>query len=147
MHGGVLVGDQARGAGFSPALAGRKQMRHSALIRTRRRISFKLLAAREVASMSAAPLTLDNSYARDLQGFSVPWRPQAAPSPKSLFFNEALAHELGLDVAALSGEPGAALFAGNAVPEGAEPIAQAYAGHQFGGFSPQIGRASCRERV
>ena len=89
--------------------------------------------------MAAASLTLDNSYARDLQGFSVPWRPEAVPAPKSLFFNAPLAEELGLDVAALSGEAGAAMFAGNTVPEGAEPIAQAYAGHQFGGFSPQLG--------
>src|ERR1039457_5536167 len=86
-----------------------------------------------------APFSLDNSYARDLEGFSVPWRPEAAPSPRSLFFNEPLAQELGLDAAALSGEAGAALFAGNTLPEGAEPIAQAYAGHQFGGFSPQLG--------
>jgi len=89
--------------------------------------------------MAATPFNLDNSYARDLQGFSVPWRPEAAPAPKSLFFNEPLAQELGLDVAAFSGEAGAALFAGNTLPEGAEPIAQAYAGHQFGGFSPQLG--------
>ena len=89
--------------------------------------------------MAAASFKLDNSYARDLEGFSVPWRPEAAPAPKSLFFNAPLAQELGLDVAALSGEAGAALFSGNALPEGAEPIAQAYAGHQFGGFSPQLG--------
>ena len=89
--------------------------------------------------MTPVSFALDNSYARDLEGFSVPWRPEAAPSPKSLFFNAPLAEELGLDVAALSGEAGAAFFAGNAVPEGAEPIAQAYAGHQFGGFSPQLG--------
>ena len=89
--------------------------------------------------MAAASFNLDNSYARDLQGFSVPWRPETAPSPKSLFFNEPLAQELGLDAVGLAGEAGAALFAGNAVPEGAEPIAQAYAGHQFGGFSPQLG--------
>jgi serine/tyrosine/threonine adenylyltransferase len=88
---------------------------------------------------AASPLRLESSYARDRQGFSVPWRPEAAPAPKSLFFNAPLAEELGLDVAALSGEAGAALFVGNAVPEGAEPIAQAYAGHQFGGFSPQLG--------
>ena len=88
---------------------------------------------------AVAPFRLDNSYARDLQGFSVPWRPEAVPAPKSLFFNAPLAEELGLDAAALAGEAGAALFAGNAVPEGAEPIAQAYAGHQFGGFSPQLG--------
>ncbi|MGZ5798030.1 MAG: protein adenylyltransferase SelO [Caldimonas sp.] len=89
--------------------------------------------------MAAVSFKLDNSYARDLQGFSVPWRPEAAPAPKSLFFNVPLAEELGLDVVALSGEAGADLFAGNTVPDGAEPIAQAYAGHQFGGFSPQLG--------
>jgi uncharacterized protein YdiU (UPF0061 family) len=82
---------------------------------------------------------LDNSYARELDGFSVPWRPEAVPAPKSLFFNESLAQELGLDAAALAGDAGAALFAGNRLPEGAEPIAQVYAGHQFGGFSPQLG--------
>src|SRR4029078_7075000 len=57
----------------------------------------------------------------------------------SLFFNAALADELGLDVAALSGPGGADFFAGNALPDGARPAAQAYAGHQFGGFSPQLG--------
>ena len=88
---------------------------------------------------ATAAFRFDNSYARDLQGFAVPWRPAAAPAPKSLFFNAPLAEELGLDAAALAGDAGAALFAGNAVPEGAEPIAQAYAGHQFGGFSPQLG--------
>ncbi|NML18857.1 protein adenylyltransferase SelO [Azohydromonas caseinilytica] len=81
----------------------------------------------------------DNSYARDLPGFYVPWKPAAAPSPRLLFLNRALAEELGLDAAALDGPEGAALFAGNTVPEGAEPLAQAYAGHQFGGFSPQLG--------
>ena len=84
-------------------------------------------------------IRLDNSYARELQGFSVPWRPEAAPAPRQLFFNAGLAEELGLDVAALAGEAGTALFAGNALPEGVMPIAQAYAGHQFGGFSPQLG--------
>jgi len=88
---------------------------------------------------TATSLRLESSYARDLDGFSVPWRPEAVPAPKSLFFNAPLAEELGLDAAALAGEAGTALFAGNTVPEGAEPIAQAYAGHQFGGFSPQLG--------
>ena len=84
-------------------------------------------------------LTLENSYARELEGFSVPWRPAAVPSPQTLFFNATLADALGLDVAALAGEAGAALFAGNTLPETAQPIAQVYAGHQFGGFSPQLG--------
>jgi uncharacterized protein YdiU (UPF0061 family) len=81
----------------------------------------------------------DNSYARDLPGFATPWRPAAVAAPALLFFNAPLAAELGLDAAALQGPAGAAVFAGNLVPEGAEPVAQAYAGHQFGGFSPQLG--------
>ena len=56
-----------------------------------------------------------------------------------LCFNRALAEELGLDADALDDERGAAVFSGNEVPEGATPIAQAYAGHQFGGFSPSLG--------
>ena len=90
--------------------------------------------------MTALPaFRFDNSYARELEGFYVSWQPDRAPAPRLLFLNEALAGELGLDAAALSGPDGAALFAGNALPEGAQPIAQAYAGHQFGGFSPQLG--------
>jgi uncharacterized protein YdiU (UPF0061 family) len=91
------------------------------------------------AMSSATAFRFDNSYARELPGFATPWRPAAVPAPHALFFNAPLAEELGLDVAALQGEAGAALFAGNVVPEGAEPVAQAYAGHQFGGFSPQLG--------
>jgi uncharacterized protein YdiU (UPF0061 family) len=91
-----------------------------------------------------SPLTtpsigFDNSFAKALPGFYVPWKPAAVPSPRLLFLNAALAAELGLDAAALDGPDGAALFAGNAVPDGAQPLAQAYAGHQFGGFSPQLG--------
>jgi len=81
----------------------------------------------------------DNSYARELPGFYVAWKPDAVPAPHLLYLNAPLADELGLDAAALAGPQGAALFAGNLLPEGAEPIAQAYAGHQFGGFSPQLG--------
>ena len=81
----------------------------------------------------------DNSYARELPSHAVAWRPAAVPAPRLLFLNRELAEELGLDADALSGDEGAAVFAGNAVPEGAAPIAQAYAGHQFGGFSPQLG--------
>ncbi|MFA7506391.1 MAG: YdiU family protein [Burkholderiaceae bacterium] len=81
----------------------------------------------------------DNTYARELPGSYVAWQPAKAPSPRLLFFNEALAAELGLDVGALRGERAAEVFAGNLLPTDAEPIAQAYAGHQFGGFSPQLG--------
>ncbi|MBK6973237.1 MAG: YdiU family protein [Sterolibacteriaceae bacterium] len=88
---------------------------------------------------SSATFRFDNSFARELQGFYVPWRPDAVPAPRLLFLNDSLAAELDLDVTALDGHAGAATFAGNALPDGAEPLAQAYAGHQFGGFSPQLG--------
>jgi len=85
------------------------------------------------------PFGFDNTYVRDLPGSYVPWQPVAVPAPRLLFLNDALAGELGLDAAALRSGDAAALFAGNVLPDGAEPIAQAYAGHQFGGFSPQLG--------
>jgi uncharacterized protein YdiU (UPF0061 family) len=81
----------------------------------------------------------DNTYARELAGLYVAWQPAAVPAPRLLFLNRELAAELGLDAAALDGTEGALLFAGNRMPEGAAPLAQAYAGHQFGGFSPQLG--------
>ncbi len=86
-----------------------------------------------------AAFRFDNTYARELPGFYVAWKPAPAPAPRLLYLNHGLADELGLDAAALQGPAGAALFAGNTLPDGAEPIAQAYAGHQFGGFSPQLG--------
>ena len=91
------------------------------------------------STASAPRFSFDNSYARDLPGLYVPWKPAQVPAPRLLFLNRPLADELGLDAQALAGEEGAAIFAGNRVPEGAEPLAQAYAGHQFGGFSPQLG--------
>ncbi len=81
----------------------------------------------------------DNSYARTFEGFFAPCKADPASAPKLLQFNHALAEELGLDPVALDSEAGLAIFSGIAVPEGAEPIAQAYAGHQFGGFAPQLG--------
>ena len=88
---------------------------------------------------SPAEFRFDNSFARELDGFFVPWRPAEAPSPRMLRFNHALAAELGLDAATLDTDAGAAIFAGNVAPEGAKPLAQAYAGHQFGHFAPQLG--------
>ena len=88
---------------------------------------------------ASAAFHFDNSYARDLPGLYARWRPAVVPAPRWLFRNQALAQELGLDALALEGDAGAAIFAGNTVPDDAEPLAQAYAGHQFGGFSPQLG--------
>jgi uncharacterized protein YdiU (UPF0061 family) len=84
-------------------------------------------------------IAFDNSYARELEGFYVPWKPAIYPAPAMLRFNEALAAELGLDVARLQSEEGTRILSGGELPGGAQPLAQAYAGHQFGGFAPQLG--------
>ena len=81
----------------------------------------------------------DNRLATELPNAGMPWQPAAAPAPGWLWFNRALATDMGLDADSLAGEAGLAVFAGQVVPEGAQPMAQAYAGHQFGGFSPQLG--------
>ena len=86
-----------------------------------------------------AAFRFDNSFARELQGFYIPRRPAVARAPRLLFLNDSLAEELGLDLSSLDTTARAAIFAGNTLPDGAEPLAQAYAGHQFGGFSPQLG--------
>lgn len=81
----------------------------------------------------------DNSYARRLEGFYVPWEGAKFPSATMVRLNRDLAVELGLDPAVLDGPDGAAWLSGHTAPEGAVPLAMAYAGHQFGGFSPQLG--------
>jgi serine/tyrosine/threonine adenylyltransferase len=93
----------------------------------------------EAAPTAARIFTFDNSYARELDGAFVPVEPAHAPAPRMLKLNRALAAELGADVDALVGELGAQVLSGNVLPAGATPIAQVYAGHQFGGFSPQLG--------
>src|SRR5438270_468097 len=87
----------------------------------------------------AAAFRFDNSFARELQGFYVPQQPAVVRAPRLLFQNDSLAVELGLDLDSLDAGERAAVFVGNTLPDGAEPLAQAYAGHQFGGFSPQLG--------
>jgi len=83
--------------------------------------------------------SFDNSYARELEGFYVPCSPSAVPAPRLIKLNRALAEELGTDPDALATTSGIEMLAGNAVPDGATPLAQAYAGHQFGHFSSQLG--------
>ncbi|WP_262177786.1 protein adenylyltransferase SelO [Saccharococcus sp. Marseille-Q5394] len=77
----------------------------------------------------------DNSYTRLPEPFYAETNPEEAPSPELVVFNQPLAESLGLDAELLESEEGAEIFAGNMIPEGAEPIAQAYAGHQFGHFT------------
>ncbi|HYT55412.1 MAG TPA: YdiU family protein [Verrucomicrobiae bacterium] len=88
---------------------------------------------------AAARFVFDNTYARELEGFYVTWKAAQVAQPRLVKLNRELAEELGLDAGALDSEEGARIFAGNEIPEGAAPLAQAYAGHQFGGFVPQLG--------
>ncbi|QWU18554.1 Uncharacterized conserved protein YdiU, UPF0061 family [Paenibacillus sophorae] len=77
----------------------------------------------------------DNSYARLPESFFTRQDPSPVRSPKLVILNDPLAASLGLNVQALQRSDGAAVLAGNEIPEGAEPLAQAYAGHQFGHFT------------
>ena len=77
----------------------------------------------------------DNSYARLPKSFFTGQNPVPVRSPELAFLNTALAASLGLQDDALIVEKGTAIFAGNEIPEGASPLAQAYAGHQFGHFT------------
>ncbi|WP_203340855.1 protein adenylyltransferase SelO [Planococcus beijingensis] len=78
---------------------------------------------------------LENSYSRLPEVFYRKITVHPVKSPKLVIFNEALAEKLGLDSAELTAEDGVAILAGNQIPEGSTPIAQAYAGHQFGNFT------------
>jgi uncharacterized protein YdiU (UPF0061 family) len=92
--------------------------------------------------MSITPATafhLDNRFARELPEMAIAWRAEGAPAPRLLVLDETLATELGLDPAWLRSADGLDLLVGAGVPDGATPVAQAYSGHQFGGFSPRLG--------
>ena len=81
----------------------------------------------------------DNSYARLPPRFFQSVRPTPVASPSLIQLNRSLADELGIDYDQLAGMEGAAILSGNDLPYGADPLAMAYAGHQFGQFVPQLG--------
>jgi uncharacterized protein YdiU (UPF0061 family) len=87
----------------------------------------------------ALRLPLDNAYARLPERLHARLAPTPVAAPALVKLNVALAEWLGLDPAALASAEGIAMLAGNLVPEGATPIAMAYAGHQFGHFVPSLG--------
>jgi serine/tyrosine/threonine adenylyltransferase len=78
---------------------------------------------------------LDNSYARLPESLYASVGPTEVKKPALVILNEPVAASLGLSAQALRSSDGVAIFAGNALPEGSEPIAQAYGGHQFGHFN------------
>jgi uncharacterized protein YdiU (UPF0061 family) len=83
--------------------------------------------------------SFDNSYVRLPERFYARVIPSSATTPKLIRLNHELALELGLDPEWLASPRGIDVLAGKSVPEGSEPIATAYAGHQFGSFVPQLG--------
>ncbi|MBY0336664.1 MAG: YdiU family protein [Acetobacteraceae bacterium] len=87
----------------------------------------------------ALTIPFDNSYARLPERFYARLPPTPVATPKLIRVNAALAEELGISAAGLASPEGVEVLAGNRVAAGSEPIAQAYAGHQFGGFTPQLG--------
>ncbi|MEW1805113.1 protein adenylyltransferase SelO [Pseudarthrobacter sp. NPDC080039] len=92
-----------------------------------------------MTAAAESTVAFDGRFARELTELAVPWQAEEAPGPELLVLNETLAHDLGLDPEYLRSPEGVRLLVGNHVPPGATPVAQAYAGHQFGGYSPLLG--------
>ena len=93
-----------------------------------------------IAERAVSPIAVfSNTYARLPERFFARLSPTPVAKPHLIKFNEALASELGIHPEGLEPEELAAVFAGNVIPPGAEPIAMAYAAHQFGNFVPQLG--------
>jgi uncharacterized protein YdiU (UPF0061 family) len=84
-------------------------------------------------------LAFDNSFHDSMEGFYAPAEAARPSAPKLLTFNRALAERLGMDLAGTGDDELARIFSGEETPDGANPLAFAYAGHQFGHFSPQLG--------
>ena len=83
----------------------------------------------------------DNSYARLPDRFYARLAPTPVSHPTLIKINHPLARHLGLDPEALATPEGIEILAGNRVPDGADPLAMAYAGHQFGGWHGGTGRS------
>ncbi len=85
------------------------------------------------------PIPFSNRYVNLGKDFYARTTPAPVPEPALILFNHVLGDELGLSDTCLNSPEGTAIFAGNRVPDGAAPLAMAYAGHQFGHFNPQLG--------
>ena len=83
--------------------------------------------------------SFEHSFVDNLGDLYEKCRPESVSSPSMLFFNYQLAEELNLDPLQLNSDEGLQIFSGNKVPKGSIQIAQAYAGHQFGHYNPNMG--------
>src|SRR5262249_44304664 len=102
-------------------------------------VAMSLPQAESPTGERKSPFPFDNSYARLPARFFARLPPTPVAAPALVKLNEGLARDLGLDPAALATAEGVAFLAGNSVPSNGEPLAMAYAGHQFGNFVPQLG--------
>jgi len=93
------------------------------------------MSRQELSGPADGGWRFDNSYARLPESFYVRLSPAFVRAPRLALCNRELAAELGLDAVALESHAGVEMLAGNCLPPGAEPIAQAYSGHQFGYFA------------
>ena len=84
-------------------------------------------------------ISFNNTYANLPERFYASQLPAQVSDPKLIRINRELAEKLSIDIDWLESADGLAMLSGNAIPDGAQPISQAYAGHQFGGFAPQLG--------
>lgn len=89
--------------------------------------------------MTASTLSLGNRFATEFPELAISWQAQDPPEPTLLLLNEPLARELGLDPDWLRTPAGIGLLTGTTLPASATPVAQVYAGHQFGGLQPRLG--------
>ncbi|GAA1932514.1 protein adenylyltransferase SelO [Nocardioides hwasunensis] len=92
-----------------------------------------------MTTAETSAIALGNRFASELPELALAWQAADTPDPHLLVLDEPLALELGLDPDWLRSPEGIGLLTGTQVPVGATPVAQAYAGHQFGGYSPRLG--------
>ena len=96
-----------------------------------------------MSALTSLPTTgapgLTHAFADAVPELALPWQAEPAPAPSLLALDEDVASDLGLDPAWLRSDDGLRFLTGTLVPDGARPVAQAYAGHQFGGYSPRLG--------
>ena len=85
--------------------------------------------------MTSSGFNFDNTYIHLPEVFYTKLLPAPVPKPEMVIFNAPLATDMGLDFSSIGADAQAALFSGNIMPEGSEPLAQAYAGHQYGHFT------------
>ncbi|MDQ2678301.1 MAG: protein adenylyltransferase SelO family protein, partial [Actinomycetota bacterium] len=92
-----------------------------------------------MTTTGTALIDFDDTFVAALAGLYEPWQAATAPAPALLELNEQLAEELGLDVGQLRSAAGVDVLVGNTAVPDSSPVAQAYAGHQFGNYSPRLG--------